>query len=128
MDWETIITTVVAALGGGGFGGFLGWKLKKRKETAEVKKDEIDNLRATIESVYGPIIEQLKTRISDLEGEVNELRKENARLVRENNQLKLEVYELRTGTRPEPRAFKASGQRRNPNGTFAKEVHDEAEG
>lgn len=124
MDIEYIITTAASALGAGGVGGFLGWKLRRRKETAEVKGDEIDNLRATIESVYGPIVNQLKTRVDDLESEVNELRRENARLIRENNRLKGEIYELKTGRKPDLRSLQAQEQARNNKGQFASKRKD----
>lgn len=121
MDFETLIPYIAGLLGTGGLGGFIGWRIKKRRDLAEIKKDEIDNLRATIESVYGPIVEQLKKRLSDVEEEVNTLRRENARLVRENNRLKEEVYELRTGQKASIRAIQAKEQKRNAKGTFVKE-------
>ena len=121
FDLDNIVTILASVAGAGGVGGFLGWKLRKRKETAEVKGDEIDSLKATIESVYGPIVQQLKERVDDLENEVNELRKENNRLIRENNRLKSEIYELKTGRPMNLKSLSAQRQKRNPDGTFVKE-------
>lgn len=125
MDIEAIIPYIAGLLGTGGLGGLIGWRLKKRRDLAEVKKDEIDNLRATIESVYGPIVKQLQQRLADVEAEneakVKDLQREIARLVRENNRLKEEVYELRTGQKATIRAIQAKEQKRNAKGTFIKE-------
>lgn len=56
MDIETIITTVVAALGGG-IGSIIGWRAKKRQENAdaakveaEAKGDQIENIEKMVEN------------------------------------------------------------------------------
>lgn len=121
FDFDNLLTILASVAGAGGIGGFVGWRLRKRKEVAEVKGDEIDNLKATIESVYGPIVQQLKERVDDLEAEVNDLRRENNRLIRENNKLKNEIYELRTGRPMNLKSLSAQRKKRNPDGTFVKE-------
>lgn len=65
-----------------------------KAETA-VKADQIENLEATIKKVYDPIIERLTSRVNQMEGEMEGLRKENAALKVENATLKAENKEIR---------------------------------
>lgn len=97
MDITEIITYVASALGGGGIVGIANWRINKKKAKAELKADEIENLRKTIESIYQPIIDDLKKRVSEVEGEIQDVRAENAQLRKENAALRKEIAELRSG-------------------------------
>ena len=113
MDFQEIITYALSALGGGGVVGIANWRINKRKAKAEVKADEIENLKNTIESIYQPIIDDLenlkntiesiyqpiiddlKRRVAEVEGEVRDVRAENEVLRKENAKLRAELAELR---------------------------------
>ena len=86
METGEIIGYVLTALGGGGVTQFFNWRLNKRKGTAEVKRDEIENIHRTVEDIYKPLIEQQNQRneqqnirIKELEAEVRELRNQLAK-------------------------------------------------
>ena len=49
MDVNEIFNLIIAALGGGGITSLVNWRLHKRKEAAEVKQDEIEVIRKTID-------------------------------------------------------------------------------
>lgn len=76
METGEIIGYVLTALGGGGVTQFFNWRLNKRKGTAEVKRDEIENIHRTVEDVYKPLIDQQNQRIRELESEVKQLREQ----------------------------------------------------
>ena len=78
METGEIITYALTALGGGGITQFFNWRINKRKGTAEVKRDEIENIHRTVEDVYKPLIEQQNHRIKELEDEVRGLRNQLA--------------------------------------------------
>ena len=80
MDVNEIINLAISALGGGGIVSLVNWKLHKRKEAAEVKQDEIEVIRKTIDDVYKPTIESLKGEVSELRDEVGHLRADVKRL------------------------------------------------
>lgn len=84
MDIGEIISYALAALGGGGLSGLIYWRLNKRQKTAEVKKDEIDNINSIVENVYKPMIESLKERVDELDAEVRKLREEREQIAKEH--------------------------------------------
>ena len=101
------------------------------KAEAEVKADQIENIRKTMDEVYKPIIDDLKRQVSELRDEVREVREENNRLKDENDELRDAIRELAPDAVPSRRSINAKNQRRNPDGTFAKEVrgdYDKQEG
>lgn len=145
MNWENIILTVITALLGGGLGGIVGWRAKKRRDQAEANKVEeeakasqIDNIRKTMDEVYKPIIDDLKKaiadarhdaekaceRVNELEDKVDALEKENRELKRENAMLKEIVHEINpelvASKRRESAKRQASEQPRSANGQFTK--------
>jgi predicted RNase H-like nuclease (RuvC/YqgF family) len=136
MDIETIITTVVAALGGGGIGSIIGWRAKKRQENAgaakaeaEAKGDQIENIEKMVEKAYKPIIEDLTQRIQKLQEKVEQLEGEkdaqNERideLEAENRKLRSALRELAPDSIPSRRGENAKSQARNPDGTFARKA------
>ncbi len=76
MDWGEILSYVGTALGAGGVTQFFNWRYNKRKNEADVKSDEIDNMRKAMEDFYKPLVEQQNNRIHQLEGEVSTLREQ----------------------------------------------------
>lgn len=145
MDWENILETAFTALIGGGLGGVLGWRMKKRKDQADVDKAEeeakasqIDNIRKTMEEVYKPIIEDLQKaiadaradakracdRVNELEDKVDILERENRELKRENAMLNEIVHEINpelvASKRREKAQRHASEQPRSRTGQFVK--------
>ena len=86
MEIGEIISYATAALGGGGIATLFNWRLNKRQKKAEVKKDEIDNINAIVESVYKPMIESLKARVDELDEEVRKLREEREQIAEKHEQ------------------------------------------
>ena len=87
------------------------------KAEAEVKADQIENIRKTMDEVYKPIIDDLKRQVSELRDE--------------NDELRDAIRELAPDAVPSRRSINARNQRRNPDGTFAKEPqgdYDKQEG
>ena len=73
MELGEIVGYIGTALGGGAVTQVVNWKLNKKKVKEEVKSDEIENIRKSID-VYQTIIADQNKRISDLTDEVNTLR------------------------------------------------------
>ena len=87
MELGEILTYIVSALGGGGIGSVLTWKLNKRKGLAEIKTDEIENMRKAMEEFYDPLVKkqneriaQQDKRIAELEQEIANSREERAKM------------------------------------------------
>lgn len=83
MDMGEIMTYVATALGAGGLTQIINWRISKRKGIAEVKSDEIDNMRKAMEDFYKPLLHHQderiaaqNVRIAELENEVKTLRDE----------------------------------------------------
>ena len=141
MDIEAIITAVIAALGGGGLGSVIGWRAKKRQETAEAakaeqeaKSDQIENIEKMVEKAYKPIIEDLtrqiknlQSKIEKLEGEkdtknrrIDELEERVDELEDENRQLRIALRRVSPDSVPSLRGLNGKMAPRNQNGTFSK--------
>lgn len=86
MELGEIISYAATAIGGGGIATIFNWRLNKRQKSAEVKKDEIENINAIVESVYKPMIESLKQRVDELDDEVKKLRDEREQMAKEHEQ------------------------------------------
>jgi len=87
MDWGEAMGYLATALGAGGLTQIINWKLSKRKATAEVKSDEIDNMRKAMEDFYKPLLHHQderiaaqNTRIAELEQEVKTIREEKRQM------------------------------------------------
>lgn len=80
MELGEIIGYAVSALGGGGVMSIINWQTNKRKAKAEVKSDEIENMRKAMEDFYTPLVKKQNERISELEDEVKTLRKERMQM------------------------------------------------
>lgn len=79
MEAEGIIGYVISALGGalggGGIASVFTLRSARKKASEEVKSDEIENIRKSVE-VYQTIIADQNQRISELTQEVNTLREQ----------------------------------------------------
>ena len=103
----------------------VGEKVRQEKAGAdkaetEVKADQIENIRKTMDDVYKPIIDDLKRQVSELRDEVREVREENERLKDENDQLRDAIREIDPNIVPSRRSVNAQRQARGANGQFAK--------
>ena len=76
MELGEIIGYGLSALGGGGIASIFNWRINKRKANAEVKTDELENLRKTMQDFYDPLVKKQNERITELESEVKVLREE----------------------------------------------------
>lgn len=74
------LDAILGALGGGALTQLANWGINRKKGKSEVGAMEIDNIKAVVDSVYQPLIEQQNKRIKELELEVKELREERTRL------------------------------------------------
>lgn len=113
-------------------------KSNTEKADAEAKKEQIDNIRKTMEEVYRPIIEDLQKacadaradadkaceRVNELEDKVDALEKEKRELRRENAELRDILHEIRPDLVPSRRSEnarrQAAGQDRDASGRFVK--------
>ena len=127
MDLIQIAELVGAAVGGGWISHLFSVRSKVRQEKAgadkaetEVKADQIENIRKTMDDVYKPIIDDLKRQVSELRNEVREVREENERLKDENDQLRDAIREIDPNIVPSRRSVNAQRQTRGANGQFAK--------
>lgn len=127
MDLIQIAELVGAAVGGGWISHLFSVRSKVRQEKAgadkaetEVKADQIENIRKTMDDVYKPIIDDLKRQVSELRDEVREVREENERLKDENDQLRDAIREIDPNIVPSRRSVNAQRQARGSNGQFAK--------
>lgn len=141
-----VVEILVAAVGASILTRILTIKQRVKQEEAEtskkeeeVKKDQIDNIRKTMEEVYRPIIEDLQKavadarsdaeracqRVNELEDKVDALEREKRELRRENDMFREVLQELCPDLVPSKRSVaasrSASNRTRNANGTFAKE-------
>ena len=127
MDLIQIAELVGAAVGGGWISHLFSVRSKVRqvkagadKAETEVKADQIENIRKTMDDVYKPIIDDLKRQVSELRDEVREVREENERLKDENDQLRDAIREIQPDLVPSKRSVNAQRQTRGSNGQFAK--------
>jgi len=104
------------------------------KAETEVKADQIENIRKTMDEVYKPIIEDLRKTAADAMAEASEARKvaaealdkveileqENRELRRENTQLRDAIREINPDLVLSKRGANASSQARGADGRFVK--------
>lgn len=89
MEFGEIMGYAVSALGGGGIASIFNWRINKSKVKEELKADEIENIRKTVE-VYQTIITDLKTRNDEQNTKINELTQEVEQLRREKREAEME--------------------------------------
>lgn len=80
MDFTEIIGYIGSAVGGGGLTALFNWRYNKKKNAADVKGDEIENMRKAMEDFYSPLVRKQNERISELEAEVKTLREERRQM------------------------------------------------
>ena len=80
MDFTEIIGYIGSAVGGGGLTALFNWRYNKKKNAADVKSDEIENMRKAMEDFYSPLVRKQNERISELEAEVKTLREERRQM------------------------------------------------
>ena len=88
MDFGEIMTYVGTAIGAGGLTQVVNWRINRKKANEEVKSDEIENIRKSID-VYQTIISDQNKRITELTQEVNTLR-EQLRIERNEHQKQID--------------------------------------
>lgn len=97
MAWGEIIGYVGTAIGAGGITQLVNWKLNRSKAREEVKSDEIDNIKKSVE-VYQTIIADQNKRITELTEEVNglreQLRNERGEYQRQIDSLQKQIIEI----------------------------------
>ena len=89
MDWGEAFGYVAAALGAGGLTQIINWRISKRKATAEVKSDEIDNMRKAMEDFYKPLLQHQDERIAAQNARIAELETEVKTIRDEKRQMEL---------------------------------------
>lgn len=97
MAWGEIIGYVGTAIGAGGLTQIVNWRLNRNKAREEVKSDEIDNIKKSVE-VYQTIIADQSKRITELTEEVNglreQLRNERGEYQRQIDSLQKQIIEI----------------------------------
>ena len=97
MAWGEIIGYIGTAIGAGGITQLVNWKLNRSKAREEVKSDEIDNIKKSVE-VYQTIIADQNKRITELTEEVNglreQLRNERGEYQRQIDSLQKQIIEI----------------------------------
>lgn len=89
MDFGEIMTYVGTAIGAGGLTQIINWRIGKRKATAEVKSDEIDNMRKAMEDFYKPLLQHQDERIAAQNARIAELETEVKTIRDEKRQMEL---------------------------------------
>ena len=97
MAWGEIIGYIGTAIGAGGLTQIVNWRLNRSKAREEVKSDEIDNIKKSVE-VYQTIIADQNKRITELTEEVNglreQLRNERGEYQRQIDSLQKQIIEI----------------------------------
>lgn len=81
--------TTLGTLGG----GFVTWLFGRRKQKAETKSSELENVEKGLE-IYRIMLEDMKAEISSLKQEVHTLENKVSDLLQENRSLKTRISEL----------------------------------
>jgi len=127
MDIDSIISLALGLLGGGAGGGILGWRMQRKKQAAEVKADEIENMRKAMEDFYGPLVKKQNERIAELESEVKQLRSDRREMEvayqKQISELQKQIVEITRVL-----GIKANKQARNERGQFTRLDQDPEEG
>ena len=79
MDPEIIVGYIGTAIGAGGITQLFNWRINKKKAKEDVKSDEIENIRKSID-IYQTIISDQNKRINELTDEVKQLRLEKVEM------------------------------------------------
>ena len=76
MEFGDVWGYIITALGGGGITQLVNWRFNKKKNQAELKSDEIENMRKAMADFYEPLVDSQNRRISELETENARLRED----------------------------------------------------
>ena len=90
MEFDGIWGYLVTMLGSGGIVELFNIRYNRKKNNESLKKDEIENLNAIVESVYKPTIDHLMKRVEELNQEVETLRNERKE-IQEQHQKEIEM-------------------------------------
>lgn len=117
MDIAEILTYIGTAVGSGGVVQLMNWKWGRRKEAADVKGDEIENMRKAMEDFYDPLVKKQNARIAELESEVKTLRDQLA-YERTEHQKQIDALQKQITEITRALGIRASRQIRNTRGQF----------
>lgn len=119
MELGEIIGYVVSAAGGGGLATLFNWRYNKKKNAADIKSDEIENMRKAMVDFYEPLVERQNHRIAELEKEVKNLREERREMElsyqKQISDLQKQITEITRAL-----GIKANKQVRNELGQYVK--------
>ena len=107
-----------AAGGGGGLTALINWRYNKKKNAADLKSDEIENIRKSLE-VYQTIISDQNKRILELNEEVQKLREDKIKM-EEAYQHQLSMMQKQITELYRAMGIKANKQARNKLGQYTK--------
>ena len=91
MEIGEILSYVGTAIGAGSLTQIVNWRYNRKKNAADVKSDEIENMRKAMEDFYKPLVDRQNQRIHQLESEVDTLREQ---LVAERNEHRRQIEAL----------------------------------
>lgn len=86
MQFSEIWGYVISAIGAGGITQLLNWRYNRRKNAADLKADEIENMRKAMADFYDPLVAAQNKRIEELEGEIRQLRDDKREMERTHQQ------------------------------------------
>ena len=88
---ESWVQTLVTGLASAGGGGFFTWLFARKKNNAEAKGSELENVEQAIK-IWRETAMELSKRVDELSKEVEELRNDLITVHRENKALKDYLY------------------------------------
>ena len=127
MDFGELAGYIGTAIGGGGLTALFNWRYNKRKNAADLKSDEIENMRKAMMDFYEPLvakqnelIDKQDQRIAQLEKEVSTLRAERREI---ETAYQKQIADLQKQITEITRALgiRANKQVRNELGQYTKE-------
>lgn len=118
INFGEILGYLGAAGGGGGITALINWRYNKKKNAADLKSDEIENIRKSLE-VYQTIISDQNKRILELNEEVQKLREDKIKM-EEAYQHQLSTMQKQITELYRAMGIKANKQARNKLGQYIK--------
>lgn len=107
-----------AAGGGGGIAAIFNWRYNKKKNAQDIRADEIENIRKSLE-VYQTIISDQNKRILELNEEVQKLREDKIKM-EESYQHQLAAMQRQITELYRALGVRANKQARNKLGQYVK--------
>ena len=118
INFGEILGYLGAAGGGGGITALINWRYNKKKNAVDLKSDEIENIRKSLE-VYQTIISDQNKRILELNEEVQKLREDKIKM-EEAYQHQLSTMQKQITELYRAMGIKANKQARNKLGQYIK--------